>query len=712
MKQGARLVVALVLVCVAAHAPAQDTLRNRYGVQGGLSFNLHSADFQALPGIPNCCSMFERGSGIGPLAAVFYEHPTSNNVLLSLRAGFADHSALLSKREPYRLVVAGVGQDMVDEHTIDATLTSIGVEPAVSYRAFGNLFVSIGARVGLMLSKSYSQKEQIVEPAGTGTFLDSLGNDSHSRTRNASSGTIPDAASIIAHMTAGIRYELPLNAAGTLMLAPEASYAYALTNVVGALNWKPNGVHAAVSVIYSPKPDNRIRTFDTVYIRDTVRRTVRGLAAARITLASTDERNDELVTGNTVLERTTVHERYEMDLPDEHDISAFVQAFGLDDEGREQSIATLKIEEFLSTRVHPLLAYIFFGEGDSVMPLRYSAIDAPTAKRFKLEQLFGKQPLEIYHTVLNIIGYRLKNTPNATLTLTGCNSNQAAELGAREISRARAEAVKRYFMDTWGIPASRLITSARDLPEKPSNPRTPDGQEENRRVEIACNVPEVLDVFVAHDTARTPLPPQVRLKLAATATGGVGDWRVDVTQGARTLKRFSGTGAVPQFVDWDLANDPASLPTFGDPLRVTIGATTIKGDRAGSELLLPTEILTIEQKKARKIGDVIIDRYNLVLFNFGTSDITTAHERTVNMVKSKLQPSSSIAVDGYTDRTGSNASNRTLSLSRAESTANALEREGIAVRGLGEDRLLYPNDTPEGRFFCRTVQITVKTAVH
>ncbi|MEI6089253.1 MAG: hypothetical protein WCR42_02265 [bacterium] len=33
------------------------------------------------------------------------------------------------------------------------------------------------------------------------------------------------------------------------------------------------------------------------------------------------------------------------------------------------------------------------------------------------------------------------------------------------------------------------------------------------------------------------------------------------------------------------------------------------------------------------------------------------------------------------------------------------------VQGVGEDTLLYNNDVPEGRFYCRTVQIVVKTPI-
>ena len=51
------------------------------------------------------------------------------------------------------------------------------------------------------------------------------------------------------------------------------------------------------------------------------------------------------------------------------------------------------------------------------------------------------------------------------------------------------------------------------------------------------------------------------------------------------------------------------------------------------------------------------------------------------------------------------------SLSRADAAAQAL---GIPVKeavGRGEKELLYDNDLPEGRYYCRTVTVIVETPV-
>jgi hypothetical protein len=50
-------------------------------------------------------------------------------------------------------------------------------------------------------------------------------------------------------------------------------------------------------------------------------------------------------------------------------------------------------------------------------------------------------------------------------------------------------------------------------------------------------------------------------------------------------------------------------------------------------------------------------------------------------------------------------------LKRAISANTILNQANSEVLGLGKDILLYNNDIPEGRFYCRTVNITVETPI-
>ncbi len=706
------LMVACLLCTAAIGAQAQDTLRMRYGLFGNLAFNTHQADFRALPGVPNCCPVFGSGSGTGPSAGALVEFPVASSLLLMLRADYTANGARLSEREPVRVIVNGVGRDGALEHSIDADIATVGLQPELALRLAGGLFLHVGVRGGYVLGATYAQEERIVEPGEAGTFLDSNGADSKSRIRNVHAGDIPNAASLLLHGVAGLTYELPLNARGTWLLAPELRYALALNDVVEGLAWKPSGLRVGLALKYSPAPEppKPVRA-DTLYARDTVTRETREVAAPRLTLLNRSASLERIEEPASVLMRVTVTEHYLRELPAPPPMTCTLAVAGVNDEGQVSPIATLRIEEFLSTVAYPLLNYVFFEPGSAEIPARYTRLTADAAPAFRSRELQGNTTLSVYATMLNILGERMRAHPAAVLTLHGCNMDQAEEKGNIELSRKRAESVRDYLTTVWGIAPDRLRLEAGNLPEKRSNPLTPDGQGENRRVEIASTVPDVLDVLLINDTVRTSSPPIVRLMPTLVSAHPVTAWELTVAQRGTVLKRFAGEGAPPANLDWDIANDPAHTPRYSEPLAITFTASNAKGEQTRCEMALPTEAITISQKRQNRVGDYTIDRYNLILFSVGAAVITPANQRIIDLIKRRLEPTSTITAEGFADRSGSPASNQQLSALRAKATAQALGRPDAVVRGIGESRLLFSNDTPEGRYYCRTVQIMVKTPI-
>lgn len=708
MKRLSALVLVLTTAAVAVGF-AQETLRPRIGIFGGLSISTHSADFRALPGVPNCCPGFDGGSGLGPILGVGYETPISSSLLLSLNAGYVDHSALLSTRESVVLITGGEIREGAFEHTIDASLASIGIEPLLSYRLMEGLFVRGGLRVGAMLSSSYAQREAIVEPATAGAFLDSLGNDSGERVRNASSGDIPDAGSLLMQGIVGAEYELPINASETLLLTPGISYALSFTDVVNGYSWKPNALRLTVGLKYSPLPAKPVQR-DTLYMRDTTFVTIARSAAPSLRLEDRKTSKQRIEEADYIVEHVTVSERYISEVPKAGSLSSAVTAVGVENE-REEPVATLRIEEFLQINAHPLLGYIFFDEGSAEIPSRYPRLTQPEADRFLPASLFGEDALGISRHVLNIVGHNLRRHPDARLTITGCNANGGIEEGNRTLSRNRAESVRDYLVNVWKIAPERLTTVERDLPEIPSNTRTQDGAEENRRVEIASDVQEVTDLFIAYDTTRTASPPTLRIRPVVRSSDPVASWKLVVSQRGAVLKEFSGTGAPPATIDWEIAAEREGVPRFEDPILVDFEAATNDGEKTDAHSTLATDLVTIQRKAREGTRDYRIEQYSLVLFDVGTSTITDAHRRTTDLIRSRLEPGSTLTIEGFSDRSGDADANRRLALARAQATAKALGQNDAKVVGIGEDRLLHSNDLPEGRFYCRTVRITVKTPI-
>lgn len=242
------MAIATVLTLpLAAQSGDDDTLRARYGIFGDFSLNYHTADFQRLPGVPNCCPRFEKGDGTGFALGVLYELPLQQRLSLLLRLGYIDYGGLLTAQEKEMLYVAPSYYEGTFEHTVDAALAALAFEPLVAWTLVDRLSLLAGLQAGYVLTSDYEQVETIVDPPDRGVFV-----DTRRRTRNASAGSIPEASSFTAALVGGLRYEVPLNDEGTLAAAPEALFAYGLTPVVSDLDWQVNTLRFGVSVLYRP----------------------------------------------------------------------------------------------------------------------------------------------------------------------------------------------------------------------------------------------------------------------------------------------------------------------------------------------------------------------------------------------------------------------------------------------------------------------------
>ncbi|MGE3802395.1 MAG: hypothetical protein AB7H80_15370 [Candidatus Kapaibacterium sp.] len=347
--------VGLFLLLFTTEGIAQEQTFPRYGIYGGLALNRHSTDFRALPGVPNCCPIFTSGSGTGIFGGFLFETPFSHWLLGGARIGYRSFDADLSESEPVYLIVNGDGVDGTIEHNVQATVGGVTFEPEIRLRLTGNLFVNAGPSVAMLLTASYQQREELITPSGSGTFLDSTGNDLRSNFRNQREGDIPDNAPLLLHGNLGLSYEIPLGAKSTYLLVPEISYSHGLNDLVDGLTWKPNALRFGLALKNSPRP--LLMTFDTLFARDTTTR-MAPITTPRLQLVETFNRTED-IDGDTILRVTTITERYLLELP-EPTISGTITAYGLDENGVEEPIARVRVEEFLSSIAHPLLAYIFF----------------------------------------------------------------------------------------------------------------------------------------------------------------------------------------------------------------------------------------------------------------------------------------------------------------------------------------------------------------
>jgi len=648
-----------------------DDNRSAFGLFFGVGTNQHTADFKGVdfPQVPSCCPRFESGSGFAYNFGLLYDLPLNDSWLLQFRGIYQNLSGTLTTLES--TVVSnpeGIATDGAFEHSVKGMFSSFGFQPMVGYRISKRFVLSFGLDAAYFLSKEFEQKETLKDPS-FGTFY-----GANQRVRNAYSGTLTNPSNLLLSAVIGAGYYFPLNKEESLYIIPEINYFYSFSDIATDINWKVNQLTAGVAFKWA--------------LRKTKPPKVAPPPPPPPPLPLPPPP------------------------PKQPILDANIVAMAVDENGIESPMAKLKVEQFLTSRMHPLLNYIFFDENSSQLPSRYVRLTKDEVSKFSVRKLYNKSTLDVYHNVLNIVGKRVKMYPQAELTLIGCNTDLGPEKSNAALSKQRAEAVKNYLVNVWGISPSRIIIKSRNLPGIPSNVSQPDGQAENRRVEILTNIDKLFEPLIIQDTLIESNPPVFRFKPTINAQMGIKEWMIVTSQSKGDIKTFSGTGKPPVSIEWDLSKEYEVVPKLNEPLNYRL--QVVDNDNkvwASPVQSLPVEQYTIERKILEQIEDKEIDKFSLILFGYNQFELGEANKKIVQFAKRRIYPNSEVKILGYSDRIGDAGYNLELSQKRANAAAKALGVPFSNAKGLGNSKLLYDNDLPEGRFYCRTVTIDIITPI-
>ncbi len=714
-------VALIVFIVISIQLNAQESSTKKYGVYADYGLNMHSSEFKALPGIPNCCIDFEEGNGLGLSIGALFEMDMSSHLFLSARLGYNDLSGELSRIEPTTVIINNNFEPGKLNHSIVANIQAVTARILAGYRIIPNLSFYAGFGAGNVINATYDQLETLTEPTDKGTFIDDLGVDTGKRTRNESTGDIPELNSMRLFLSTGIGYELPLNSDNSLRLMPEVNFDFAFSNVVNSIDWTINELKGGIALKYVPQSSKDWQIIrDTIIVRDTTTEYITENKPSLKMINSKVIDEVENIDGNTRIITTTIENKYLNRVLDpsfasnnsnkstlkNSDIA--ITAKGVDFDGNLTSVATMKVEEFISDVIHPLLPYIFFTHNSTELQSKYKQLSSTTS--FTENTLINDETLEVYYNLLNIVGKRLKDSPNSSIKLIGTNSNTGEEKDNTKLSQNRADEVKKYLVNAWGIDASRITTEARNLPQNSSNISVEDGIAENRRVEIYSSDNQILDVIMAKDTLRKADPPTLRFMTENKGAEDYDSWKVVVSQNGRVLKEYNGTAQLPKSIDWNLEQEQSTTPRFDSPLDyklvLTKGSTT-----AEATAQLPMQMIKLSEKAINKVGDKRIDKFNLILFDFNSAEISGRNSEIITIIDSRIEDNSTIQIKGYTDRMGDDGLNERLSNSRAESANKAIGNGNAISKGYGEKIELYNNNLPEGRMYNRTVEIIVETPI-
>jgi outer membrane protein OmpA-like peptidoglycan-associated protein len=326
--------------------------------------------------------------------------------------------------------------------------------------------------------------------------------------------------------------------------------------------------------------------------------------------------------------------------------------------------------------------------------------------------------MEKYHHILNIIGTRLNDNPDARITIIGCNSNKGSEKGNLTLSNTRAASVRAYLRYIWEIDPSRMEVKAQHLPTAVSSSYVPEGIAENQRVEIHSDNPDTLDTIKSTYVQEMSDTKVIRILPNIQAEAGIAKWKLYLKAGDQELiGTASGETTLDSSYGFDLETIGFKKIAAFDSITVGIDITDKENNVFKNESAAAASVKFIkrEQQKTQKMGHRVIEKYALILFDFNSAEIKERNKTVVDRIIQRLKkfPSAKINIIGHTDNIGKDEYNLNLSERRAEAVfdqmleTGMISLENITYTGVGPNNPLYDNLTPEGRSLNRTVTVTL-----
>ncbi len=670
------------------------------------NFSNFPTDFRCDPEFP-----FTDGSGSGFAVGLLAEYPLSPMFTLEGRLGYTTLGGRLS-----RVVTIGntgiVGGtqplDKVEsEHALEATLQAFSFEPDLNILLFGKVRATVGLRTAFLTGATYVQNETLLSPSYATFASDST------RVRNQFSGTIPNANTVQLAAVLGLGFDLPVGKNSTL--TPEVRYNAGLSKL-SDVDWSVSTLQFGLSyryLLFKTPPPLMIK--DTVIERDTVTQTNISFTENRVYLKDKESSSDEKSSfddDQEIVHRTTsVKEHYIHEQPKLAELSAKVDVYPMNETNDTLPVGSFVIEETEVEENYPLLPQVFFPEGSADLgQTRMKLLQSSETASFS-EFRLPHNTLDVYYNLLDIVASRMQMLSSAKLTVVGCNNGLNAEKNNRELAMKRAEIVRDYLVNVWHIESSRIQVKAQNLPASPANINSPEGQEENRRVDLLASDFELLRPVAIKDVSVKSSHSPLRIVPIVQSEAGIKNWKADIMQESTVLRTMKGESTPASYV-WNVADLP--YPKSEKPVTIKYSLTDNSGQTVDAEKQLTVKQLSIRQKRFEQKDDKRIDRFSLIVFDFNKSDLNSDNKAIAQDVKSRIHENSTVTIAGYADKTGEPDYNRDLARRRCVEVQKfvGLTDKNSVLQPLGSDTLLFDNSTPEGRAYCRTVQIIIETPVH
>lgn len=644
------------LICLSAVCSAKDstTITNNIQVQQSPWSVIaefwgakHNADFANMPGVESCCSEYRAGLGTGMSILTSYSLSGSDTDLgLHLSGGLswlgAPMSTITDEVVDYRgsAVTAEIRHDL----TMSYWQGFIGLSG--SYRAMPCLNITIGLAGSIPISLSYQTSETLLSPQG-------LIYETGTRVRNETSGRSPSAR---ASILAPIVLEGPVMMIGTsVYMQPRVGFTPWLTSVNSAVNWSVYSVSAGIRVgLYQ-----QITIVDTQYV-DVV-------SPAPMSVVE------------TVSEKLTQR------------IS--VQA-GVRDKASGALVTQVRISHNVKHRRLALLPSVFFDSAKADIPNRFLARRVSSS-----DNIIGRvDDIDVSHSVIHIIGTTLQQQPSATVLITGSHAEDGPLGDRQQLASDRAEGIKRYLMDNYGIVQERIRTKARALPERASGASTPYARSENRRADFELTYAEV-NLPVQQDTFAVDSIESVEISIGCARPESLGLVSVSILADGNVIAKREATATAKDFV--------VIVPLGGGASNALVSAESVEVEvlARDSEDGLIKERIKAFDLVSEPSQEGPLDEFGIVLFDYNSSRIADSERRVFDELRKRAAGATRIIITGTSDESGLEAINRKLAEDRALSVARELRLKEGTYELRSRIATDYSSIIPEGRMLGRQVRV-------
>ena len=351
----------------------------------------------------------------------------------------------------------------------------------------------------------------------------------------------------------------------------------------------------------------------------------------------------------------------------------------------------------LRVREIPLLPYVFFEQGSAEVPPRYMQ---------GREVGDNASPVEVYRGLLDIVGRRMARS-GGNIRLVGTIDGSEAEQKIDRLALDRARSVGNYLIERWGIDPARIGYGAEGLPSNRANPELPGAAAENRRVEIRTEG-DFLDPLRQVDSVRTLSATPLRFVLRQTSGWPVDDWKLQLRAGDRSLRNVVGASSLIRTLEIEPSDEEIASMVQAEEVRYELSGFNREGASGDTSGTIEVRVRYHREEGARL--ENARDISTPILFAYNSAELTPEAIRSLQSLRRRIPDAATLRIIGYADDLGGSEYNRNLSRRRAEAVAALFPEVDTTVVAAGEIDSTTTDQTPEARYYARTVRIEVESA--